>query len=114
MDDVIKRFRELSPRLHGRAWHTPDAQRLRQSAITVAQRLVADGHTPGEVARRFGVARFTMRRWLTSTPPLREVALVAAPPSPQFTSGAVMVLPSGVRIEGLSLDEITALARALA
>lgn len=71
-----------------------------------------------EIARALGVSTVTLGRWLDaepvepSTTQFREVVLAPSAPAPA-ASQLVVVLPSGLRVEGLDLRQVLELNRSL-
>ena len=64
------------------------------------------------IARDLGVSLVTLRRWVTRRRPprFRKVELAR---DRSEVSGAVLVTPSGFRVEGLDIAGMAALIRAL-
>ena len=70
----------------------------------------AQGTSYAAIGRELGLAEQTVQRWCagTSRPAMVPVEVVA-----EGRSGIALVAPSGYRVEGLSLDELVSLLRAL-
>jgi hypothetical protein len=94
------------------------SKELRQVAIEYARQARAQGHGRRQIAERLGVSEFAVVDWLRrSEEPsdfcslqVHEVKLtepVAASSQP------VLVMPSGARVEGLSMSDLATLLGAL-
>jgi len=84
----------------------------RRAALEHVARVTAEGGSLGQAAHELGITDQTLRRWRDdeTVPRLRTVQLSAeVAPRP-----VVVVLPGGVRIEGLDFDAVVELARRLA
>ena len=76
-----------------------------------------------QIARDLGVNTSTLETWLTpaeraqthqapNVPRLRPVTIIGTPgEAPPAMTGATLVMPSGVRICGLTIDQLTAMAK---
>ena len=111
MEDLVRRFRRVADDREGLRY--PRA--LRQVAVEYAERSGRAGRSQGEAAAALGVSRATLCRWLRETTaapagaPLHEIRVVEDSPA----AGLVLVLPSGVRVEGLTSDELVKVLGAL-
>lgn len=96
----------------GRGHRYPRA--LRTAVTAYVRRCRARGEPWAAITRELGLSAFTLQRWFQTGSPdtFRPVEVVAPEPLPA-ASGAVVVLPGGVRIEGLDLAGLVAVARAL-
>ena len=98
----------------GRGRRFPAALRERILAWTVARR--ARGAGWSELARALGVPAATLQRWLTPRPEraaavaLRPVAVTDEPACRPL----IVVAPSGLRIEGVTIADVIAILRGLA
>ena len=99
---------------------SPLSEELRQEAIAYTRDRVAQGASQVAVARELAVTAMTVSRWLaTAKPrskpkaatPLRRVQVVEARRS--AASGLVVTTLQGLRIEGMTFEDIVALVRAL-
>lgn len=94
------------------------APELRERLVAFAEARRAEGASWKAIATELGACVETLRRWCTPeagvAPRLRPVQIVAAPvfEAPSHSVKTV-VTPNGLRIEGLGLDEVVALVRAL-
>jgi transposase-like protein len=97
-------------------------QELRAEAVSLARAAVEGGESLGSVAAELGVAAGTLTRWLEAPPASswRAVEVVAepeplaeCPAESSSRAGLVLITSRGHRLEGLSLDEATALLEAL-
>jgi hypothetical protein len=104
----------------GRGGRYPEE--LRSEAVSLARAAMDGGASLGSVAVELGVGAGTLSRWLEapSARSWRAVEVVAEPevaavsPVEPFSSpGLVLITSRGHRLEGLSLDEATALLEAL-
>lgn len=102
----------------GRGCRYPAA--LRGEAVWLARGALSEGLSLARVADQLGVRESTLSRWLDGSserPSLRPVEVVAGEAEPAGRgpgSGVVVVTASGVRIEGLRVEEVPALVRELA
>lgn len=114
MEELAESFRRGSEARAGLRY-SPE---LRQLAVEYAQQARGQGHSWRRIAVRLGLSDWSLEDWLRRSqeaPDARslrvhEVKLteptVEAPPP-------VLVMPSGARVEGLSLGDLAALLRAL-
>jgi hypothetical protein len=96
---------------------------VRRPAIAYAQRRVAQGVSRREVADELGVAPISVARWLSTAPaakPRRQRSRVpelrrvrVAEPAAAASGGLAVTTLHGLRVEGLALDDVIALIRAL-
>ncbi len=110
MEELLAEFRRgagLRPRV---AFHRD----LRELACQYAREAAAHGVSLHRIAVTLGIHDKTLQRWLEgkSAPKsealVREVRVVQEP-----RSTPVLVTPSGLRVEGLSIPEIVVLLEAL-
>ena len=100
--------RELRSRVAGRGRRYEPG--LKARLIAYAVRRCREGIAVQAIARELGVVFETVRRWCVATAPaMREVQISPEPSSRTFTA----VSPSGVRVEGLTLEDAAALLRAV-
>ncbi len=118
MDEKIRRLRADARRLaQGKPRSQvryPDA--FRRAAVTVARRQQQLGGSVMRLAREIGVSEPTLTKWLRlPSSGLRPVAVMVGPaPVPPAGGSPVLILPTGVRVEGLERDALIAVLRALA
>ncbi len=113
MEDLALEFRRgAKERRAGRRY----SEELRQLAVEYARQARERGHGRRWVAKQLGLSEGTVIDWLRgsvgSSLPLRvhEVKLT----EPVAPSGhPVLVMPSGARVEGLSMSDLVALLGAL-
>lgn len=87
---------------------------LRSAVTAYVRRCRARGEPWAAITRDLGLNAFTLQRWLqTAVPDTFRSVEVMAPEPPPAATGVVVVLPGGVRIEGLDLTGLVAVARAL-
>jgi len=108
MDELVRRFRLEAGRRQGLRY----SQELRQLALQYA--VSAGNMSRREVAAELGLNEVTLARWLRyevagGGAALHEVVVVE-----QMDAGRpVLVMPSGVRVEGLSVRELVSVLEAL-
>jgi transposase-like protein len=116
MDDEVSRLRAEARRL---ARGKPPSQvrypeGFRRAAVQLARRRLGPSLSVARLARGLGVSEPTLTKWLRPRTGLRPVAVVAAaPPAATAVSGAVLVTPQGLRVEGLDRDTLIAVLRVL-
>lgn len=89
---------------------------IRQDVVRFILDREAEGHSRAAAAAVLGLKYQTVRRWLRATVRLRPVAVDRGPAAATKVSvvpAPVLITPSGVRIEGLDLETLTHLVRAL-
>ena len=109
MEDLVRRFRREAAQRFGPRYPEP----LRQLAKQFATVAIARGIRRREIAGSLGINELTLQRWLRKPPqgesvPVHEVVVV----EPRG-GGPVLVMPSGVRVEGLGMGELVSLLEAL-
>ena len=125
MDARIAEFRTFVDRARQgrRSGASPYPKEARSLAILLTQELTATGQDFESVAKTLGVAPQTLDSWLQGGSPVlrpvcssseelgrdhaKEEPVSATPGRP------VVVLPSGIRVEGLSLEGVIAVLRGL-
>lgn len=102
-------------RRHGRGRGVRYSQELKREVVAVVESRRADGHAWEAVVAELGMTYETLRRWCakakaTGAGPvaMRPVEVVSS-----STRSLTLVSPSGLRVEGASVEEIVALVRAL-
>jgi transposase len=97
----------------GRGYPKP----LRERVVVYAQRAVAAGRPRADVAEALGLAPVTLARWgrprRAAAPGFRPVVVAAEPARAAPAGGVAVVLPGGVRVEGLSVEQAAELCRRL-
>lgn len=92
---------------------------LRDDIAELARAWARRGKPRSELARRLGIHHDTLNYWLQSQSrnarmrPVRVVGTEPASAAPPAVTRSLL-LPSGARVEGVTLDELITLARALA
>jgi len=90
---------------------------IRQRVVGFTVRARAAGVSWSALTAATGVAENTLKRWLAITPRLVPVeisgATTAASTSASSQASMTLVLPSGVRLEGVDIAAAVELARAL-
>jgi transposase len=120
--------RDLATRLRGQLASAdrsgagkPFPADLRRAVVAFADGALADGESTATVARELGVSAISIHRWKKrvgdSSPPvgLCRVEVVAADrcPSPEVLASLVVHTPAGLRVEGLTVQSLVALVRAV-
>lgn len=116
MEDLALEFRRGAK--ERRAGHRY-SEELRQLALEYARQAREQGHGRRWVAKRLGLSDGTMISWLRgsfavgASHPLQvhEVRLTELPEA--AASQPVLVMPSGARVEGLSMGDLVVLLGAL-
>jgi predicted transcriptional regulator len=88
------------------------SQELRQTALAYARHSERSGRSRQEIAEALCLSEATLVRWLEGSKesaPLHEVVVVDS----ERLGAPVLVMPSGVRVEGLSLPELVSVLEAL-
>jgi hypothetical protein len=94
-----------------RAQRIPGPIRQRLVGFTVRAR--AAGASWSALTEATGVAENTLKRWLAITPRLVPVEISGATTAASAQASMTLVLPSGVRLEGVDIAAAVELARAL-
>ena len=85
------------------------SEAARRATLEHARRREAEGASLKRVAEETGVGYETLRRWQREESALQPVRIV----DDARSESAVLVLPGGVRVEGLSVEALAALVRLL-
>jgi len=117
--DRARLFREAASRANeGRdrtGWRYPAA--LRRLAVEYCHACRRTHQSFSEIAEALGISTVTLGRWLdteSESSPSRFREVVVEPLQPSPTSPALtVVLPSGLRVEGLGLSQVIELSQAL-
>jgi len=88
---------------------------VRAAAAELAARAQRRGVSLWSTAQHLGVGMQTLQRWMASPiPRLRPVRVIDREAAQRASpAGAIVHLPGGMRIEGLSTEELVAFVRAL-
>jgi len=110
MEELARRFRRGAEQ-RGGLRYSPE---LRQLAVEYATQASAQGASRWEIAESLGLSEATLVRWqqgirVAGPGALHEVVVVERAPA----SAPVLVLPSGVRVEGLSVPDLVMVLEAL-
>ena len=91
------------------------SQELRQLAVEYARQARELGHGRRWAAKRLGLSDGTMISWLRggASRPLQVHEVKLTEPAAAASSGPVLVMPSGARVEGLSMRDLVALLGAI-
>jgi len=85
---------------------------LRNRVVDLAVRWRSKGHAVSKLARELGVRDSMLSEWLRKSASKRRVRSVeVVDEAPSSHVGLTMKLPSGARIEGLSLEDVVLLLR---
>lgn len=120
MQDPTRRLRSQVRRFENRRKPTGTrySAAFRAEVVTLARDRIAEGVTLARIARDLGLRPKTLTLWLRrpAVPRLRTVRVEResrpAPIVPEIRP--VVVLPGGLRVEGLDLDGVARLVRSLA
>lgn len=110
MEELARRFRRGVEHRRGLRY-SPE---LRQLAMEYAALASAQGASRREIAESLGLSEPTLVRWQQGSgaagpTPLHEVVVVER----AHASNPVLVMPSGARIEGLSVADLVSVLEAL-
>ena len=110
MEELARRFRRGAEHRHGLRY-SPELRQLAMEYATVAS---AQGASRREIAESLGLSEPTLIRWqqgirAAGPTPLHEVLVVER----AHASNPVLVMPSGARIEGLSVADLVMVLEAL-
>jgi len=89
---------------------------LRQEAVFLAREGMQRGQSLGSIAHALGVGAMTLSGWLEKVgvyEPLRPVEILREDHEERSGKTVALVTPSGWRIEGLCLEDVPELLRAL-
>jgi transposase-like protein len=120
MPDPTRRLRSQVRRFENRRKPTGTrySAAFRDEVVTLARGRIAEGVAVARIARDLGLPPKTLTLWLhrTPVPKLRSVRVERDPrPAPVVPEiRPVVVIPGGLRIEGLDLDSVARLVRSLA
>ncbi len=91
---------------------------LRRAVVAYTHEQRRLGRRPWRVARGLGLTQQTLAHWMrVAAPAIRPVVVApraAAIPVPEAAAGPILVLAGGHRVEGLDLDQLVTVVRALA
>lgn len=115
-DEAERLRRDL--RRHGGARGKRFDPELRRRIVAFAERRRREGASWMAIATELGACFETVRRWCgggssPAAPQLRRVEVMAEPVVERACRALVVLTPNGLRIEGMGLDEVVALVRAL-
>lgn len=113
MDELAARFRRLA---QGRAGLRYSAE-MRSLAVEYSRQSGALGRSRRQTALDLGLSEWSLSRWVRrgkeprrkAVVPVHEVTVV----EPSVPGGPVLVLSSGVRVEGLSVSALVAVLKEL-
>jgi len=90
---------------------------LRRRVVAYAERRRREGASWLSIAEELGACFETVRRWCSrgsvASRSLRRVEVVAEAIVAAPTSSLVVITPNGIRIEGVALEQVVVLVRAL-
>ncbi|SRR5579885_58617 len=111
MEELVHRFRQEAAQREGLRYPLS----LRQIALEYAEQASARGSSRREIASSLGVPEATLRRWQQETTKPQALALheVVVVERTADESALVLTMPSGVRVQGLSLAELVTVLEAL-
>jgi hypothetical protein len=108
MDELARRFARAAQERGGLRY----SPALRQLALEYAYAAAGNGRTQRQIAESLGLSEVTLCRWQkarAATAPVHEVVVVGG----ESAASVVLVMPSGVRVEGLTVRELVAVLGAL-
>ena len=108
MDELARRFARAAKERRGLRY----SPALRQLALEYARTAEVGGRTRRQVAESLGLSEVTLCRWQrarATAAPVHEVVVVGA----EAKASVVLVMPSGVRVEGLTVRELVTVLGAL-
>lgn len=108
MEDLVRRFQRGAQERTGLRY----GSKLRHLAVQYCEVAEARGKRPGEIAAALGLNAVTLSRWrrgVGQAAPSAVHEVVVVDPA----AGPVLVMPSGVRVEGLSVAELVAILEGL-
>jgi transposase-like protein len=113
MDEQLKELKRRVERTRkNAAGHREYDEELRAGIVEYVSRRQDEGATQAAVARELGITQRTIWGWMRRErrDVVRPVVLVEDVPV-ESTRGRTLVLPSGARIEGLTLGDVLELLR---
>ena len=107
MDELARRFARAAQERCGLRY----SPALRQLALEYARTATGNGRTRREIAESLGLSEVTLCRWQKArvAAPVHEVVVGEG----ESAAAVVLVMPSGVRVEGLAVRELVAVLGAL-
>ncbi|MFS8070157.1 MAG: hypothetical protein ACMG6S_27655, partial [Byssovorax sp.] len=114
MEDLAERFCREAKERRGLRY----SKELQQLAVEYARQSRAQGHPRRRIADRLGLSEWSLSRWLRrdlgpSDRRVRGVHEVKLIEAETASSQPVLVMPSGARVEGLSIGDLVVLLRAV-
>lgn len=111
MEELVHRFRQEAAQREGLRYPLS----LRQIALEYAELACARGGSRREVAASLGLPEATLSRWQQETAKPQALALheVVVVEQAGGGGGSLLTMPSGVRVQGLSLAELVTVLEAL-
>jgi hypothetical protein len=114
MEDLAERFCREAKERRGLRY----TKELQQVALEYARQSKAQGHTRRRIADRLGLSEWSLARWLrrdleAGDRPVLRVHEVKLREPKSATSQPVLVMPSGARVEGLSMSDLVVLLGSL-
>ena len=90
---------------------------LQAEIVAAVESRRADGHSWDSLSEEFAIPYETLRRWTAKANATRKsdgpVAMRRVEVAEPLTGPLTLVAPSGIRVEGASVEQIVALIRAL-
>jgi hypothetical protein len=113
MDELAARFRRGSQQRKGLRY----PEELRRLAVEYSRQAARAGRSRRQISSDLGLSEWSLARWVgrgeargrQGGSPVHEVAVVES----SSAVGPVLVMASGVRVEGLSLSSLVAVLRGL-
>lgn len=107
MDELARQFCREAGRRCGLRYSSG----LRRAAVEYAAAAERKGRTQQQIAEALGLCEATLARWRRS--PAESAAIHEVKVVEGETCGCVLVMPSGVRVEGLRLGDLVSVLVAL-
>ena len=115
MDKRVVEFRKIAERVRDgrKGGSRPYPDKAKVLAVEYARERVASGESYSAIAAELGIAQTTITGWLEPGSRSFRPVRVATDRVRKRPNRAVLVTPSGVRVEGLSVAEVIRVLGAL-
>src|ERR1700724_2206212 len=102
MEELVQQFRREASQRAGQRY----SAELRRTAVEYAQWASRAGRSGGQIAGALGLPAVTLERWRRSRVPASQIHEVKVVGGGGEATRLVLVMPSGVRVEGLRIEEL--------